>query len=62
MPQESEEPEAAGLRLISGAFPLIARDDAETVEKSAFMYDALYAALRERIEHAAREPRTRVQP
>ena len=47
-PQEIEVPEAAGLRLISGAFPLIARDDAETVEGSAFLYDALYAALAHR--------------
>ena len=42
-------PEAAGLRLISAAFPLIARDDMETVERSQFMYDALYAALEERV-------------
>ena len=41
-------PEAAGLRLISAAFPLIARDDMETVERSQFMYDALHAALEER--------------
>jgi hypothetical protein len=47
-PQENEVPEAAGLRLITGAFPLIARDDAETVERSAFLYDALYAALAQR--------------
>jgi len=47
-PQENEVPEAAGLRAISGAFPLIARDDAETVERSAFLYDALYAALTQR--------------
>lgn len=47
-PQENEVPEAAGLRLISGAFPLIARNDAETVERSAFLYDALYAALAQR--------------
>jgi hypothetical protein len=42
-------PEAAGLRCISAAFPLIARDDVETVERSQFMYDALYAALEERV-------------
>ena len=42
-------PEAAGLRLISAAFPLVARDDMETVERSQFMYDALYAALEERL-------------
>jgi hypothetical protein len=55
VPQQSEAPEAAGLRLISGAFPLIARDDHDTVERSAFMYDALYAALREREEGARRK-------
>ena len=47
-PPENEVAEAAGLRLITGAFPLIARDDADTVERSAFLYDALYAALQER--------------
>ena len=41
-------PESAGLRAISDGFPLVARDDSETVEKSAFLYDALYAALRNR--------------
>lgn len=41
-------PEAAGLRAISRGFPLVARDDHETVEKVAFLYDALYASLRER--------------
>jgi len=50
-----EVPEAAGLRLISGAFPLIALDDAETVERSAFMYDALYAALQQREERIGRQ-------
>jgi hypothetical protein len=44
VPRSGEVPEAAGLRLISGAFPLVAHDD-DIVERSAFMYDALYAAL-----------------
>jgi hypothetical protein len=44
-PPDAPVPEAAGLRLISGAFPLVARDDHETLERSAFLYDALYAAL-----------------
>jgi hypothetical protein len=47
-PRAGEVPEAAGLRLISGAFPLVAKDDAETVERSAFLYDAMYAALQQR--------------
>lgn len=38
-------PESAGLRAISRGFPLVARDDHETVEKASFLYDALYASL-----------------
>ena len=41
--------ESSGLRAISDGFPLVARDDHETVERAAFLYDALYASLRERI-------------
>lgn len=41
-------PESAGLQAISRGFPLVARDDRETVERAAFVYEALYAALRER--------------
>ena len=37
--------ESSGIRAISHGFPLIARDDAETVEKACFLYDALYASL-----------------
>ena len=45
-PDEVQDvPEAAGLRAISRGFPLVARDDHEAVEKAAFLYDALYAAL-----------------
>lgn len=40
--------EAAGLRTIARGFPLVATDDYETLERSAFLYDALYASLRER--------------
>ena len=40
-------PESAGLRAISHGFPLVARDDHETVEKASFLYDALYASLTE---------------
>ncbi len=39
--------EAPGLRAISRGFPLVAPDDRETVERSAFLYDALYASLRD---------------
>lgn len=47
--QLSLTPESAGLRAISDGFPLVARDDRETVERASFLYDALYASLRERI-------------
>jgi hypothetical protein len=46
-------PESAGLRAISDGFPLVARDDHETVERAAFLYDALYASLQGRIEQKA---------
>jgi hypothetical protein len=38
--------ESAGIRAISHGFPLVTGDDAETVEKASFLYDALYAALK----------------
>lgn len=41
-------PESAGLQAISRGFPLVARDDHETLERVAFLYDALYASLAER--------------
>jgi hypothetical protein len=39
--------EGAGLRAISRGFPLITRDDHETLERASFLYDALYASLRQ---------------
>jgi hypothetical protein len=42
--------EAVGLRTISHGFPLVAADDHETLERSGFLYDALYASLREQLE------------
>jgi hypothetical protein len=41
--------EGAGLRAISRGFPLVSRDDHETVDRASYLYDALYAALREEI-------------
>jgi hypothetical protein len=41
-------PECPGLLTISRGFPLVARDDPETMEKAAFLYDALYASLKQR--------------
>lgn len=40
-------PEAAGLLAISQGFPLVARDDLDTVERASFLYDALYAFLQQ---------------
>jgi len=41
-------PEAAGLVAISRGFPLVAKDDDETVEKATFLYDALYESVQQR--------------
>jgi hypothetical protein len=41
--------EAVGLRTISQGFPLAA-DDHETMDRCAFLYDALYASLQERAQ------------
>ncbi len=38
---------APGLRTISLGFPLVTRNDEETLAKASFLYDALYASLRE---------------
>ncbi len=46
-------PESAGLRAISDGFPLVTIDDHETVERAGFLYDALYASLRERLAGGA---------
>jgi hypothetical protein len=43
-------PEAAGLRAISVGFPLVTSDDHETLERSGFLYDALYASLCVRLQ------------
>lgn len=46
-------PESAGLQAISRGFPLVARDDHDTVERAGFVYDALYASLAKRRETEA---------
>jgi len=38
--------ESAGIRMISQGFPLVTKDDYETVKKAAFLYDALYASIK----------------
>lgn len=43
-------PESAGLQAISRGFPLVTKDDHETVIKAAFVYDALYASMKKRLE------------
>jgi hypothetical protein len=37
--------ESVGMRTISQGFPLVAKDDHETLEKASFLYDALYASI-----------------
>jgi hypothetical protein len=46
-------PEARGLRAISDGFPLIARNDDDTVARASFLYDAMYAALDEEAHRVA---------
>ena len=38
---------ARGLALISHGFPLVTKDDHETAQHASFLYDALYASLKE---------------
>ena len=45
----SEPFEAAGLRAIAQGFSLVAHDDEEILDRSAFLYDALYATLQRRL-------------
>ena len=48
----SQVPDAIGLRTISFGFPLVAKDDGETMQRAAFLYDALYASLKDRLTRA----------
>jgi hypothetical protein len=41
------EPAAWGLRAISRGFPLVTTNDDEALARASFLYDALYASLRE---------------
>jgi len=45
--QLDSHPAARGLALISYGFPLVTKDDHETAERASFLYDALYASLKE---------------
>ncbi len=40
-------PAAFGLQLISRGFPLLTKNDHETAERAAFIYDALYASIKQ---------------
>jgi len=40
-------PAALGLQLISRGFPLLTKNDYETTERAAFIYDALYASIKQ---------------
>lgn len=42
-------PEAHGLRAIAQGFPLVATDDEDTLARSGFLYDALYASIQGRL-------------
>lgn len=43
--QLDNHPAARGLQLISHGFPIVTKDDQETVARAAFLYDALYASI-----------------
>ena len=45
--QLDSHPAARGLALISHGFPLVTNDDHETAQHASFLYDALYASLKE---------------
>ena len=49
--QLDNHPAAHGLQLISGGFPLVTKDDHETMARAAFVYDALYASIMESLAH-----------
>jgi len=43
----NNHPAAFGLQLISRGFPLLTKNDHETAERAAFIYDALYASIKQ---------------
>ena len=45
--QLDDHPAARGLQLISRGFPLVTSNDHETTERAAFIYDALYASIKQ---------------
>jgi hypothetical protein len=49
--QVDDHPAAHGLQQISRGFPLATKNDHETVERAAFVYDSLYASIMESQAH-----------
>ncbi len=47
--QLDTHPAARGLQLISAGFPLVTNDDQETADRAAFLYDALYASIEQKL-------------
>ncbi len=45
--QLDDHPAARGLQLISRGFPLVTNHDHETAERAAFVYEALYAIIKQ---------------
>jgi hypothetical protein len=45
--QLDDHPAARGLQLISRGFPMVTSNDNETAERAAFVYDALYASIKQ---------------
>jgi hypothetical protein len=45
--QLDDHPAARGLQRISHGFALVTKDDHETAECAAFLYDSLYASIRD---------------
>ena len=45
--KSDDHPAACGLQVISRGFPLVTNDDYETANRAAFLYDALYASIKE---------------
>ncbi len=47
--QLDDHPAARGLQLISGGFPIVTSNDHETAERAGFLYDALYASIKDNV-------------
>ena len=45
--QLDDHPAARGLQLISRGFPLVTSSDDETAERAVFIYDSLYASIKQ---------------